>query len=99
MKALLLLHFRHERLTFNAMEDVIVSDDGTTRAARLRIDHLSYLRDWLSNGIVEVWQSASEKRLGRSEVVVPRNVWINWRYFDEQIEQLKERAAVSAARP
>lgn len=96
MVALVRLHFRQERLTFDAMQDVAIRDDDSSTAARVLADYVRYQRDWLGNGVVEVWDPSRERRLGRSEVVVPRNVMINDQYFEDRLNELRKRISESA---
>jgi hypothetical protein len=89
--AIVLLCFKDERLVFDAMHDLVVQDDGSVIAAQHRIDALRFFKGWIGNGVNEVWDPSTERRLGRSQPVMPVNMRPNFEAIDGEIRELQAR--------
>lgn len=89
LRALLLLCFQEERLVFNALDHVKVTDDGTVEADHCMIDYLTFLKGWMANGVTEVWSGGV--RLGRTEPVMLVNMRPDWDAMDAEIQELRTR--------
>jgi hypothetical protein len=82
------LDFLNEKLRFDPLHDFnITSNRSNQSAISYEIDALEFKRCILSNGVLEVWDS--NHRLGCTEAYIPINAMVNFRYFDDQINELK----------
>ncbi len=86
-----ILNFADEKLAFDPFRHIGVSPrrndpDGVQE----EIAALKALRCILSNGHLEIWDPRGE-RLGASEGYIPMNVFINDKYFEEELRYLRER--------
>lgn len=68
------LNFPAERIEFNTQGGVAVDDDGSPRAAGVRLDDLRFFREHICNGELEIWNAETEMLLGRTDPLVPVNV-------------------------
>jgi len=90
IECLIELNFAEERLTFDVCNDCRCKDDGSSIDARRLLDAEMFFRDWISNGVVEVW--SDQQRLGRSQPTLLCNVMPDWDLIDKRIETLRARA-------
>ena len=92
------LDFAEERLVSDPQSDFIYKDDGTPDAARKILDFMKYYRWWYGgNGILEVFNTATGKRLGRTKPYMPP---VNRRFpheeFEALVKELQRRVVHSA---
>jgi len=91
VQARVLLDFTNERLLFDALNWLEVSDDGSPEAVRSCIDELLFCKHWMANGVTELWDSTSGTRLGRSQPVCLVNTRPDWDAMDRELAKLQER--------
>ena len=85
------MDFTNERLLFDALNWLEVSDDGSPEAVRSCIDELLFCKHWMANGVTELWDSTSGTRLGRSQPVCLVNTRPDWDAMDRELAKLQER--------
>lgn len=85
------LLFSEERLLFDPTVGIGFAPD---RKDKQRVNNeillLEFRRCILSNGHLEVWDSDSEAMLGRSETCIPVNCFVDDKYFESELKELKE---------
>jgi len=64
---------------------IAIIDDGSVLPVQKELDRVQFLRGFLSNGVLEVWDSEREVLLGRCDPFIPVNV--DLRSTDENLEQ------------
>lgn len=70
------LNFREERLQFN-LEDVAVRDDGTACAAQNAAHIARFIRDYLGNGELQLWDADTNELLSRCDAFIPTNCFLD----------------------
>ena len=70
------LNFHSERIEFNAQGGVAIGDDGSPQAARIGLDDLRFFREHICNGELEIWNADKEVLLGRTDPMIPINVYL-----------------------
>jgi hypothetical protein len=97
------LDFAEERLRFDWERGVNARDDGSTQAARNVAELARFLKDYLGNGELHLYESETRQLIARVGAFIPLNFWGNNDYFNALIEEwekkAEERAAPSDARP
>ncbi len=95
LTTILHLCFKRERLIFDATCGLGVCDDGSVEAAERLLDARVFFRHWVANGITEVWDSCSDRRLGRTEPAMLVNALPD---FDAMKRSIAEAKATIADR-
>jgi len=72
--ALVRLDFGLERLRFDPVGGVTISDDGSIRAVDAMLDQGRLIRAVYSNGQLEVWDATKGTLLGRCDPFIPRDI-------------------------
>ena len=67
------LNFSEERLEFDIFNGVYGRDDGSVLAAERSWDSKRFFRDYLLNGIVQIWNAHTGEILGRLDAFLPVN--------------------------
>jgi len=88
------LNFADERLQIDVNQGLVAGDDGSAGAARGCAVTLLFIRDYILNGILEVWDSGQQKLLGRCNAFIPTNIDLGAtkKAYDEQIRGLQAKA-------
>jgi hypothetical protein len=91
------LDFGQERLVSDPLTDMQKSDDGTPEAAKALLDWAQLYRGWYGgNGVIELWDIATERRIARSQ---PYLAPVNSRFPHDEFEKmeagLRARAGIS----
>lgn len=81
----LILDFPRERLLFDPEELLVLKDDGSEIALKYQIDKFSFFREFLQNGVLEVWDTSNNVLLGRCDPYIPKNI-----NFDESINSINQ---------
>jgi len=71
------LNFIEERLEFDVSNGVYGRDDGSVLAAERSRDSKRLFRDYLLNGIVEIWDADTGDLLGRLDAFLPLNCFVD----------------------
>jgi len=88
IKIRIYLDFQNEKLRFDPLRDFdIVSNRSDHTEINYEITTLEFKRCILSNGVLEIWDT--NHRLGCSGAYVPINAMVNFKYFEDQINELK----------
>lgn len=88
----LVLDFREERLRFNWNGGVRLADDGSQRAAEYASEVMTFLRDYLGNGQLLIFESETRKQLARVDAFIPTNFMPNHDVFNRDIEEWRLEA-------
>lgn len=88
------LDFGRESLVSEPLTDVEYRDDGTPEAAKVMLQWAQIHRWWFGgNGTIELWDTATDKRLARSQPYTPPvNSLFPHEEFDEMEAELRARA-------
>jgi hypothetical protein len=70
----MILDFKGELLGFDFDGGVVLRDDGSPTSVRNALDHVRMLECCLRNGQFEVWDSAANSLLGRTDAIIPINI-------------------------
>jgi hypothetical protein len=89
------LNIRDERLQFNPFDSSAVWDDGSSVAARARLDRVRFLREFIGNGELEIWDAQTAQVLSRCDPFIPVNVDIGatWDSLDELARAIEQEIA------
>lgn len=68
------LNFAEERLQIDVKDGLRVADDGSEGAFRSCASVMRFVRDYLLNGVLEVWDWDQRKLLGRCDAFIPLNI-------------------------
>ncbi|MDE0243932.1 MAG: hypothetical protein OXM59_01085 [Gammaproteobacteria bacterium] len=86
-----LLHFAGERLVFDPVRGIGFTRDRAKKGRiRSEIKMLQFQRTILGNGHLEVWDSDTQRRLGRSETCVPLNCFVNTEFYEAELRELRQ---------
>lgn len=91
------LDFGQERLVSEPLTDMQKSDDGTPEAAKELLDWAQLYRGWYGgNGVIELWDIATGKRIARSQpYLAPVNSRFPHDEFEKMEIELGARAGIS----
>lgn len=93
------LDFGHERLVSAPLTDIQCHDDGTSDAAKILLQWAQLYRWWFGgNGVIELWDTATGKRVARSQHYMPP---VNSRFPHDEFEKMESdlRARVGSSEP
>jgi hypothetical protein len=95
------LNFREERLMFDVYGGVFVSADTSNASLRTRVTYLRFLRKYLCNGTLQVWDHQREQLLGRRNPFLPENIDIGRTCLtiDAECESLEQQIRVQLDGP
>ncbi|KAF5882543.1 hypothetical protein, partial [Rhizobium sp. PEPV16] len=68
------LNFAEERLQINVKDGLRTADDGSEGAARSYASVMRFVRDYILNGVLEVWDWDQRRLLGKCDAFIPLNV-------------------------
>ncbi|MCW1410040.1 hypothetical protein OLZ32_17415 [Rhizobium sp. 1AS11] len=68
------LNFAEERLQINVKDGLRAADDGSEVAARSYASVMRFVRDYILNGVLEVWDWDQRRLLGKCDAFIPLNV-------------------------
>ena len=90
----LALNFREERLQISLDQGLAFRDDGSERAMREATSVAVFVRDYIGNGILEVWDTTKNDLLGRCDAFIPTNIDFvgTMRSYEKIINQYNEEA-------
>jgi hypothetical protein len=71
------LNFADERLEFSLQESIVPRDDGSVGAAKNGKELERFLRDYIANGELQIWDAESGKLISRCDAFIPRNFFLN----------------------
>lgn len=100
LEAVVLLCFPDERLFFDLIHNAVIRDDGSLTAAEAVLDFIQFERAWMANGVNDLWDSETGRRLGQSAPVMLVNCRPDWDAIDREIDGVKveiERRKLAAA--
>ncbi|MGD0381954.1 MAG: methylamine utilization protein MauJ [Thermoguttaceae bacterium] len=91
------LDFARESLVSDPLTDTEYHDDGTPDAAKMMLQFAQMYRWWFgSNGVIELWDKATDVRLARAQPYMPP---MNSRFphddFEKMERELRARAGIS----
>ncbi|MDR6668974.1 methylamine utilization protein MauJ [Rhizobium sp. 1399] len=91
---MLRLNFTEERLQIDVTHGLMAADDGSERAARGCAIIMRFIRDYILNGVLEVWNWDRQKLLGRCDAFIPMNIDLGAtkRSYDELIRNYETEA-------
>lgn len=91
-KTRLFLNFAEERLQSDWMspENVFLCDDGTPESCDRIIDFLEFRKNYLLNGILEVWDYDNQELLGHCDAFMPVNCIVNLDWFNAEFKKLSK---------
>lgn len=69
-----LLDFSEERLEFNPVGTIVITDDGSARAIQLAIDYFRFSYDLFSNGRIQFFEHGSNNLLGKKDPFLATNI-------------------------
>lgn len=85
-----LLHFADERLVFDPIRGIgFTRDREKKERIRSEIKMLQFQRAILGNGHLEVWDSDTQRRLGRSDTCIPLNCYVNSEFYEAKLRELR----------
>ncbi len=70
------LNFPEERLEFEITDGIFGGDDGSVLAAEHRHDADRFIRDYLLNGELQMWDAETGALLSRLDAFLPRNCFV-----------------------
>src|SRR5260370_33398243 len=83
------LDFGQERLSSEPLADIQCHDDGTPEAAKILLQSARLYRWWFGgNGVIELWDSTTGKRMGRSQHYLAP---VNARFPHDEFERIMSR--------
>jgi hypothetical protein len=90
----LCLNFAEELLQFDAINGVVVADDGTPCGPRHAANRGRLMKALCLNGQLEVWDTTREALLGRTDPFIPENIDLGATVenLDRQIEKFERLA-------
>lgn len=68
------LNFAEERLGFDAIGSIAVTEDGSSTVVGYEMDRIRFARSMLLNGRLEIWDAERSILLGRSDPLIPENL-------------------------
>lgn len=92
----LLLEFSSERLGFDAEKGVAIADNGSSKSLFYAADHCRLMKGLCLNGVLEVWDSTTEKMLGHTDPFMAVNIDLgtsveNLEHRIQDLEQLAQQ--------
>jgi hypothetical protein len=92
----LLLDFSAERLGFDAEKGVTIADNGSSKSLFYAADHGRLMKGLCLNGVLEVWNSTTEKMLGHTDPFMAVNIDLgtsvkNLEHRIQDLEQLAQK--------
>ncbi len=85
-----ILNFAEERLQFDPLHGIgFAPNRQEEEFIAWEIALLEFQRCMLGNGRLEIWDAVSDTMLGRSEVYVPLNFFINEDFYDSELAALR----------
>lgn len=94
----IVLDFPEERLRFEWSRDIVGRDDGTVAAATYAAELNRFIRDYIGNGELHIYDSDTRELISRVEAFLPTNYWADHEALDERIARWKKEAEVRAAK-
>jgi hypothetical protein len=82
-----LLDFADERLRFDAAEDIGVQDDGTAEAASNIAEVGRFMRDYWSNGRLQIFNAETGDLISYCDPFIPVNAWIDVDAINARIDE------------
>ena len=71
------LNFAEERLIFDVTSGLLGGDDGSVLAAEYRRETQRFIRDYLLNGELQIWNAESGMLLSRLDAFIPLNYMVD----------------------
>lgn len=90
LSAVVHLCFVQERLFFDAT-CLRLKDNGSVEALKCTRDMRKFIKYWIGNGIIEIWDKEQDTRLGQAEPVMLVNMMPNWDAMDAAIRDAEEQ--------
>ncbi|EPR14162.1 hypothetical protein M527_12795 [Sphingobium indicum IP26] len=87
------LDFGEERLRFEWDRNIYGRDDGSAQAAIYAAELTRFIRDYVGNGELHIYDAKSRNLLSRVDAFIPTNYWANHEALNEQIMRWTEEAA------
>jgi hypothetical protein len=72
--------------------------DGTVAAATYAAELNRFIRDYIGNGELHIYDSDTRELISRVEAFLPTNYWADNEALDERIARWKKEAEVRAAK-
>jgi hypothetical protein len=96
----LALNFPDERTLFNIDDGIRVADDGSERSARQIVSVLHFMRDYMCNGKLHVFDAETDSLLGRKDSYIPVNIVPRFavEHFNQLINKYEAEAETRAAK-
>lgn len=85
VEILFVLNFKEERLRFEWNRGIYGRDDGSAAAATYAAELSRFVRDYVGNGELFMWDADSGELLSRVDAFIPTNYWANHEALNEQI--------------
>jgi hypothetical protein len=93
----IVLDFPEERLRFEWSHDIVGRDDGTATAANYAAELNRFIRDYIGNGELHIYDSDTRELISRVDAFLPTNYWADHEALDERIARWQKEAEVRAA--
>jgi hypothetical protein len=92
-----ILDFREERLRFNWNGGIRLADDGSRKAAEYAAEVTTFLRNYLGNGQLLLFDADTRQQLSRVDAFIPTNFLPNYDTFDAEIMKWESEAVRRAS--
>lgn len=88
------LSFQAERIAYDLLANIVLTDDQSPEAVQNAIDHANFLRAMIANGELEIWNADAGELLGRTDPCIPVNIDLPGTLEDlaERVRKLEELA-------
>lgn len=96
MEVFFTLDFAHETLVSELLADVNYHDDGSPEAAMMKLQWAQLHRWWWGNGVVELWDTGTGKRIARTQPYMPP---VNSRFLHDEFESMERELRARAGIP
>jgi hypothetical protein len=97
VEMIFVLDFGNEQLRFEWDRDIHAKDDGSKQAAIYAADLTRFIRDYIGNGELRIYDADSRALLSHVDAFIPTNYWANDKVLNGQIarwtEELERRIA------
>ena len=96
----LTLNFPEERMVFDIDNGLRVADDGSEDSARQIVSVLHFMRGYICNGKLQVFNAETNSLLGRKDTFIPLNIAPGFAadHIDQLIDKYESEAETRAAK-